>query len=149
MAAVGGQKEPKSRRSTPVSGRGGGTAGRRGGLVVTSVKTPSSKPKDPFKAQAARLYREKLSGHTLESGDSSSSSSDSSGSSDSSSSEDEESSSDEEESSSEEETTPTGAAVGPGGEKIDSNWEEQSYVTRCACGFTHNDEFMIQCDVCQ
>eukprot|EP00730_Choanoeca_flexa_P007757 TRINITY_DN12387_c0_g3_i2.p1 TRINITY_DN12387_c0_g3~~TRINITY_DN12387_c0_g3_i2.p1 ORF type:complete len:1379 (+),score=340.90 TRINITY_DN12387_c0_g3_i2:89-4225(+) len=26
--------------------------------------------------------------------------------------------------------------------------EEQDWVTRCICGFTHNDEFMVSCDEC-
>ncbi|VDM11806.1 unnamed protein product, partial [Wuchereria bancrofti] len=29
----------------------------------------------------------------------------------------------------------------------EDDWEEE-YTTRCYCGLNHNDEFMIQCDVC-
>lgn len=30
----------------------------------------------------------------------------------------------------------------------EDDWEEE-YTTRCYCGLNHNDEFMIQCDMCK
>ncbi|EJD75104.1 hypothetical protein LOAG_17683 [Loa loa] len=35
----------------------------------------------------------------------------------------------------------------PSNSNSEDDWEEE-YTTRCYCGLNHNDEFMIQCDVC-
>uniref|UniRef100_A0A0R3S4H8 SET domain-containing protein n=1 Tax=Elaeophora elaphi TaxID=1147741 RepID=A0A0R3S4H8_9BILA len=35
----------------------------------------------------------------------------------------------------------------PSNSNSDDDWEGE-YTTRCYCGLNHNDEFMIQCDVC-
>lgn len=34
-------------------------------------------------------------------------------------------------------------------ESSDDEWAGQDYTTRCICGMTHNDDFMIQCDRCE
>lgn len=33
-------------------------------------------------------------------------------------------------------------------ENADDEWNED-YTTRCYCGLDHNDDFMIQCDICK
>ncbi|KRX43865.1 Histone-lysine N-methyltransferase 2E, partial [Trichinella murrelli] len=33
--------------------------------------------------------------------------------------------------------------------KSEPHWEGEDYTTRCFCGMTHNDEFMVQCDKCE
>ncbi|CAG9538114.1 unnamed protein product [Cercopithifilaria johnstoni] len=35
----------------------------------------------------------------------------------------------------------------PSNSNSEDDWEEE-YTTRCYCGLNHNDEFMIQCDMC-
>jgi histone-lysine N-methyltransferase MLL5 len=31
----------------------------------------------------------------------------------------------------------------------EEGWDGSDYVTRCLCALQHNDEFMIECDVCK
>lgn len=46
-------------------------------------------------------------------------------------------------------TTEIAAGVDlPSNSNSEDEWEEE-YTTRCYCGLNHNDEFMIQCDVCK